>query len=190
MPLQMDAALEEAYASAPADEFVLQTLEIQHPAFVDPDGGADSLRAAVNDKRAWDLKLEADAPMFAGATKTFEPIAVEVVGPEQDEASLGQMRLKIDNVPQIYMRHLTAAATMSTPIRVIYREYLLNHDPDTGIWSVASADGPAYRVAGLTMKAVDATMLVLEGVAGFVDALGQSAPTETFNRAHYPGCWQ
>lgn len=190
MPVEMDEALEEAYASAPADEFVLCTLEIQHPAFVDPDGGADSLRAVTNDKRAWDLKLEADAPMFAGQTKTFEPCAVEVVPPEQDEASLGQMRLKIDNVPQRYMRHLTAAATMSTPIRVIYREYLLNHDPETGVWTVASTDGPAYKIGGLTMKAVDATMLVLEGVAGFVDALNQSAPTEVFSREDYPGIWQ
>lgn len=190
MPVEMDEALEEAYASAPADEFVLQTLEIQHPAFVDPDGNPDSLRAAVNDRRAWNLKIEPDAPMFAGQVKTFEPIAVEVVGPEQDETSLGQMRLKIDNVPQRYIRHLTEAATMSTPIRVIYREYLLTHDPGTGTWTVASTDGPAYRIGGLTMKAVDATMLALEGVAGFIDVLNQSAPTETFGREHYPGLWQ
>jgi hypothetical protein len=182
MPDPWSAALAEAYASAPADDYIVHTLELLHPAFVDGDDEADSIRVAL-DKRPWDLELEAGAPLFGGQVKRFEPLALQVSLPEQSENSMGVLNLSLDNVPRTIWPKLQAAAKVRATAAVIYREW------------VAVKSGADYSVMGppdmiidqLTMKVVTATQLRLSGQASFVDLLNKSFPRMTFDMDNYPG---
>ena len=111
MPDLWSAATEEAYASAPVDEFPIDTLELIHPVFVD-DGdppAADTIRVAL-DERDWDLQYEDGAPLFAGETKTFTALAMEFSLPEQAEGNFGSLDMSLDNVPRWVWSKLQAAA--------------------------------------------------------------------------------
>lgn len=182
MPDLWTAALAEAYASAPADEFVVHTLELLHAAFTDDLGYADSIRVAL-DNRSWDLELEAGAPLFGGEVKRFEPLAMKVSLPEQSETSFGALDLSLDNVPRSVWPKLQAAARVRSSALVIYREW------------VAVKSGADYAVSGppdmiidqLTMTVVTATQLRLSGKASFVDLLNKSFPRARFDMANYPG---
>ena len=182
MPDLWSSALEEAYASAPADEYVIHTLELLHPAFVDEDDNADSIRVAL-DERAWDLEMEAGAPLFGGEIKRFEPLALTVSLPEQSETSMGALDLSLDNVPGTIWTKLQAAAKVRASAMVIYREW------------VAIQSGGSYAVSGppdmiidqLTMRVVSATLLRLSGTATFVDLLNKSFPRMTFDQDNWPG---
>ena len=176
------AALAEAYASAPADEFVIHTLELLHPAFVDGNDNADSIRVAL-DNRAWDLELEATAPLFAGQVKTFEPLALQVSLPEQSETSFGSLDISLDNVPRTVWPKLQAAARVRASAQVIYREWVAVRS--AGEYQVGGP--PDMIIDQLTMRMVTATQLRLSGSASFVDLLNKSFPRKTFDMASYPG---
>jgi hypothetical protein len=177
-------ALAEAYASAPADQYVIATLELLHPAFVDIHGDADSIRVAL-DGRDWDLTYEADAPLFAGETKTFSALAMEVTLPEQSSSNFGTLNMALDNVPRDIWPKLQAAARVRASALVIYREWVGTRDLVTSVYSVSGP--PDLIINQLTMKIVTATLLRLEGSAGFVDILNKQFPTRKFSRDDFPG---
>ena len=178
------AALAEAYAVAPADDFVVHTLELLHPAFVDGSDNADSVRIAL-DNRAWDLRYELGAPLFAGEVKTFEPLAMQVSLPEQSETTFGSLKLTLDNVPRTIWPKLQAAARVRASAQVIYREWVAVRNVATGVYT--PSDAPDMIIDQLTMRIVTATVLRLEGNATFVDLLNKGFPRRSFSAAEYPG---
>lgn len=179
-----NAAIEEAYASAPVDDYVVRTLELIHPAFVDDEDAADSIRVSLDD-RSWDLEIETGAPLFAGETKTFEPLAMEITLPEQGESGFGSLKMALDNIPRDVFRQISAAATVRASAILIYREFVAERDTETGEYSVSgTAD---LIIDQLTVKVVDATVLRIEATATFVDLLNKAFPTRTFNRDDFPG---
>lgn len=178
------AALAEAYASAPADESVISTLELIHPAFVDDEDNADSVRIAL-DERDWDLTLEPGAPLFGGQTKTFLALAMKVSLPEQAEAGLGSLKLTLDNVPRTVWPKLQAAARVRASAQVIYREWVVLRDLETGVYTPSAA--PDLVLGELTMRVVTASVLRIEGLATFVDLLNKGFPRRSFNRDEFPG---
>jgi len=185
MPQLTDEDLREIYASNPVDEFTLVTLELIHSSFQAPGGGQDSIRIAL-DNQPWDLPIEADAPLFAGQTKTFLPLNVEVVQPAQEEGSLGEMEFAIDNVPMQYMNRIREGVKIRTPAILIYREYILNHNASTGVYSLASTMGPAHKIDGLAVKKLRATPMRLTATARFVDIVNVTAPRRIFSREECP----
>lgn len=178
------AALEEAYASAPADEYVVHTLELIHPAFEDEGGNADSVRIALDD-RDWDLTLEANAPLFGGQTKTFSRLALQVSLPEQSESGMGSLKMSLDNVPRSIWPKLQAAAKVRASAQVIYREWVAVRSLVTGDYTPSAA--PDLIIDQLTMRLVTATVLRLEGNATFVDLLNKGFPRMKFDADTYPG---
>lgn len=184
MPGLWSAALEEAYASAPANDYVISTLELIHPAFVDGEGNADSVRIALDD-RAWDLTLEDTAPLFAGETKTFEPLAMELTLPEQSETTMGSLNMAIDNVPRTMWPKLREAARVRATAAVIYREWVAVRSEGTGEYAVSGP--PDMILDQLTMKVVTATLLRMEGQAAFVDLLNKAFPRRNFDPDDWPG---
>ncbi|HEV7278388.1 MAG TPA: DUF1833 family protein [Devosiaceae bacterium] len=178
------AALAEAYASAPVDEYVVHTLELLHPQFVDAEDNADSIRVALDD-RAWDLTYEADAPLFAGQTKTFVPLAMQLSLPEQSESSFGSLKITLDNVPRSIWPKLQAAARVRASAQVIYREWVALRDTETGVY--ATSGPPDMIINQLTMRVVSVSVLRLEGTATFVDLLNKGFPRRSFSRDGFPG---
>lgn len=184
MPDLWTTALQEAYASAPADEYVISTIELIHPAFVDELDAADSIRVAL-DTRDWDLTLEVTAPLFGGETKTFSALAMQVSLPEQTEGTLGTLTLALDNVPLSIWPQLQAAARIRASAQVIYREWVAILDVDTGAYTPSAT--PDLIIDQLTMKVVTASLLRLEGQASFVDLLNKNFPRRRFSRDDFPG---
>ena len=178
------AAIAEAYASAPADDYVVSTLELLHPAFVDASNNADSIRVAL-DNQDWDLTYEAGAPLFGGQTKTFSALAMQVTLPEQTDSSLGTLNLALDNVPRTIWPKLQAAAKVKASAIVIYREWVATRNISTGIYTPSAA--PDMIIDQLTMKIVTATLLRLEGSATFADLLNRQFPRRKFTRTDFPG---
>lgn len=177
-------ALAEAYASAPADEFVIRTVEFLHPVFEDGDGNPDSIRICL-DTRGWNLQIESGAPLFGGETKTFEALALEATLPEQSDRGMGELRLSLDNVPRTIIGHLQSAARVRASAMLIYREWVGTRDAETGEITVSGP--PDLVLDQLTVKVVTATRLRLEASATFVDLLNRSFPRRTFSRTDFPG---
>lgn len=177
-------ALQEAYTSAPADEYVIPTLELIHPQFVDFQNNQDSIRIALDD-RAWNLQHEDGAPLFGGQTKRYEPLAMQIKLPEQTESNFGTLEMTLDNVPRSIWPYLQNAAKVRASAMVIFRQWVAERDLVTGTYSVSGP--PDMIVDQLTMKMVKATQLQLSGTAGFVDLLNKSFPRRTFNRDEFPG---
>ncbi|WP_127142835.1 DUF1833 family protein [Pelagibacterium montanilacus] len=178
------AALAEAYASAPADEYPVSTLELIHPQFVDAEDNQDTIRVAL-DERSWALTYEATAPVFAGQTRTFEPLAMRISLPEQSEAAFGTLELSLDNVPRTIWPRLQAAARVRASAKVIFRQWIAVRDLETGDYAVSGP--PDMIVDQLTMKIVKASVLQLSGSAGFVDLLNRAFPRRRFDRDDFPG---
>lgn len=178
------AALEEAYASAPADDYIVHTLELIHPSFVDADDNSDSIRVAL-DERAWNLKYESWAPLFSGQTKTFEPLSMEVTLPSQGEANFGSLTMALDNVPRTIWPKLQAASRVRANAMVIYREWVATLNVSTGEYICTTP--PDLIINQLTMKMVTATILRIEGTATFIDLLNKGFPRRRFDRENFPG---
>lgn len=178
-------ALEEAYATAPADEYVVATLEIIHAAFVTAGSPEepDSIRIALDD-RPFELMLEAGAPLRGGQTVLFEPLAMRVIMPEQEEGRFGSARIALDNVPMDYLEHLELAATIRSPARMIYREWITIKSGSPAEY--VSSGPPDFIMGELTVKIVEATLLSIEAEAMFLDLLNQSFPRRRFTREAFP----
>jgi hypothetical protein len=177
------AAIEEARASAPADVFELETIEILHPAFVDEEDAPDSIRAVL-DEREWSLELEADAPLHGGETVLFKPVALNIVRPEQAAGGFGEVQLSIDNVNRALMPHLDAAVQIRATAQLIVRVYLAVRDGDTGEYSVG---GPPDEILGeLTIRDIDISGTTLNCTARFMDLLSVGFPRRIFSREDFP----
>lgn len=125
----LDDALREAYASAPADEVILDTLELRHPTFLDENGEPMAIRV-VRDHHDLVARLEDGAPMHAGQDVTFISLGFEMTLAPIELVAVPEMELAIDNVSTELMKHLDAAVQDPSPIQLTYRPYLAS-DPLT-----------------------------------------------------------
>lgn len=176
-------AIEEARASAPADVFELETIEILHPAFVDDEDNPDSVRLVLDD-RDWELELEPDAPLNGGQSVTFSKAAMRIERPAQEEGTLGEVRLSFDNVPRAYMPYLDAAAQVRATAQLILRVWLADRDLETGAYS---AEGPPAEILrGLTIRGVQITGRSVTATARFLDLLNLGFPRRIFSREDFP----
>ncbi len=184
MPATVSDALAEAYASAPANEFVIRGVELIHPRFQDGEGNPDSLRAAL-DEREWTLPHEATARMHPGQSVLYEPLALRAVMPAQDEGGFGELRLSLDNVPRTFLPQIEAAAEVRASAILVYREWVAVQDTETGEFTLPAE--PDLIVGELTVKRITTRMLTIECSATFIDLLRKGFPTAVFDRDAFPG---
>lgn len=110
-------ALKEAYASAPANEIIYSTLEINHESFEAPIRvvrGSEDITAT----------LEPDAPVNGGEAVGFVRYHFDIVKPERTPGGVAQCTITIDNVSRSIYQALHDAAISASPVTVIYREFL------------------------------------------------------------------
>ena len=124
----LDDAIREAYASAPSDEVILDTLELRHPTFIE-DGQPVAIRVVRNHQDIV-ARIEDDAPMNAGQAMAFKGVAFELRLAPIETVAVPEMELAIDNVSTELMKHLDAAVQDPNPIACTYRPYLAS-DPLT-----------------------------------------------------------
>lgn len=162
-------ALEEAYASAPAAEVTLHTLEFRHASFTAP------IRV-VRDHVDFTARLEADAPIDPGQDVTFTRMAFEFTLPEIQKSGTPEIEISLDGVSGEIIAYLDAAAQSPDLIEVTYRPYL------------ASDRTRPQMVPPLTMviRSVTADVFRVRARAGFGDVHNRKFPGEVYDTLRFP----
>ena len=118
-------ALKEAYASAPVDQVILDTLEIRHPAFVDDQGNPAAARIVRGYENIF-ATLEADAPMNPGQQVEFIAVPFDFTLPGFEEGRVPELSITLDNVGRELQGWLEAAASSPQVMEATYRPYLVS----------------------------------------------------------------
>lgn len=158
-------ALKRVYASAPAGQRTVETLQLDHPAFTVP--------FFINNTRVpWTFDLG------DGTLQTFTPVPFRVTLPAQDGKGQQDLQLAIDNIGREAMQALEAAAAQPLePIVVTVRVYL--NVPN----SLPQNKPPLV----LTMSEVDVTAAAIVGTAGRSDTLNRPFPSRLYRVDVFPG---
>jgi hypothetical protein len=162
--------LAEAYASAPADEVILHTLEIRHPTFTTP------IRV-VRDHHDFTCTLEADAPEDGGAEVTFVAMAFDFILPEVSKATSPEIEISLDNISGEIIGYLDSAAQTADLIEVTYRPYL-----------ASDTTGPQMNPPlTLVIRSVTADVFRVRARAGYADLSNRKFPNEVYDAERFKG---
>jgi len=165
------AAVQEAYASAPTNQIVHETLEIHHASFVAPI----RVVRGIEDLSA---KLEAAAPENGGEYVTFLAYDFRFVKPERGASGAPQATIVIDNINSAIYEALHDAAVSGTQLTVYYREYL-----DTDLTQPQTA--PPWRFIGVN---ADVDMFKASLTIMFDDLMNRKLGKDTlFTEERFPG---
>jgi hypothetical protein len=161
------AAMEEAYATQPVGEHVIETLELDHETFDAP------VRIATNTPDFADINLplvlDADPVAFLATQVNVTPPGMTADGPTP-------MRVRVDNVGSLLLPYCRAAIQSTGAISVTYRAYLA---------SDLTQPGEVY--SGLELRDVDLGSSAAEGVVGFREIERQAFPLATYSAQYFPG---
>ncbi len=170
MPNTLTEAIEEAYATAPAGQVILHTLEFRHPSFTEP------LRV-VNDQQDFVGTLEADAPINGGEEVTFTAFAFEFVPPDVDSSgTLPEVTIAIDNVSREVLGYMDLAANSPDLIAVTYRPYL----------STDTSEPQMNPPLTLTVRTVEADIFRVTARASFGDFINKAFPAILYDATRFP----
>jgi hypothetical protein len=166
----LSQALREAFASAPSDTVILDTLELWHPSFAEP------IRV-VRDHADLTARLEAGAPRDGGRRVAFTALAFDFSPPPVDTAPVPEITLSLDNVGQDLADALEAAATSQDVITVTWRPYLST-----------DLEGPHMDPPiTLTLTEVEADTMRVTGRARMLDIGNKAFPSITYTALRFPG---
>lgn len=170
MPNTLTDAIEEAYATAPAGQVILHTLEFRHPSFTAP------LRV-VNDQQDFVGTLEADAPIDPNTAVTFTAFAFEFVPPNiESSGSLPEVTIAIDNVSREVLGYMDLAANSPDLIEVTYRPYL----------SIDPSEPQMNPPLTLTVRTVEADIFRITARATFGDFINKAFPAILYDATRFP----
>ena len=170
MPNTLSEALEEAYATAPAGQVILHTLEFRHPSFTVP------LRV-VNDQQDFVGTLEATAPIDPSTEVTFTAFAFELIPPDvESTGSIPEITITIDNVSREILGYMDLAANSPDLIEVTYRPYLSD---DT---SEPQMNPPLT----MTIRTVEADIFRITARASFGDFINKAFPAILYDATRFP----
>lgn len=166
---QLSADLIEAYTIAPTDIILIETLELQHPSFVDDSGDPTSVYIAINSE---DVTCTVD-----GTPRLFVGMAVDFTLPEVKNDEQVEMTVTVDNVGRELMTNIESAIDDGSPITVIYRPYL-----STDL-TVAQRDPP------ITMQLADVTadQYRVQGIFRFDELVSRRFPNKVYTLEDFPG---
>ncbi|MPS48553.1 DUF1833 family protein [Methylobacillus sp.] len=163
-------ALKEAYASAPSNVVVIDTIEIMHPAFSEP------IRVASGYEPI-DARLEQTATVNPGEIVTFQPFAFELKLPEVFERGVPELELKIDNVSLEIIRNVELAMPQPELLQLVYRAYL-----STDLLN-GPHNSPPLR---LTITQIEADAMTVTAKASVGEFINKKFPNEEYTDAVYP----
>lgn len=169
-------ALAEAYALAPADDQILHTMEIRHPAFVDDDGSPDSIWV-VADNRDWALTIEPDAPVKGGQSVIHQKMAFNFTLAPIQPGATPEIEVRIDGVGRIVAEQLDLAVADGSPIVMVYRPFLAS---DT---TQPQMDPPP----AFTLSEVSVTVITVRARARTGVDLRVAFPRRLYTAREFPG---
>ena len=150
------------YASAPAAEVIIPTLEISHPAI-------ETIRICAGFEDH-DLTLETEE------TVTFEAAGIEVALPKRDTSGQQSLTFAIDNVTGIAQQRIDTALEQGGQVAITYREYLAS-DPSA----------PASVPIRMTLIGGRFQGGVVQLQAAYHDLLNYAWPRERYTADFAPG---
>ncbi len=166
----LSAAIKEAYATAPAGQVILHTLEFRHPSFSTP------IRV-VRDYQDLSAKLESSAPVDASTYVTFIAMAFDITLPEVQTSAVPEIVITLDNVSQDIEANLALAVASPYSIDVTYRPYL-NVDLTT-----PQMNPPLT----MSLTQVDATDYQVTARATFGDLSNRQFPGQNYTADRFGG---
>jgi hypothetical protein len=174
-PPRLGVSYSQAYAAAmavaPEEEVILETLELNHPSFVDDDGNSISVRV-VNDHQDLTATLE------TGSTVLFKACYFKFTRPAEDATtSMPEVGIQVDNVARLLIPHIQKAVQSRAPITMVWRPYL-----------ASDLSGPhMLPVLTLTLRTISATMSSITATAGFTDLANRRFPGNEYQSRLFAG---
>lgn len=168
--LTLEEALKEAYAVAPNNLIVYDTLEFRHPEWAAP------IRV-VRDFANLVATLESDAPLNPGESVTFTGFAFDMARPEINPDSAPEVSITIDNVSLEIEDALLQTVTSVYPIEVTYRPYLSSN-------LLMPAMNPPMT---LVLQQVQASSSRITATARLGDFANKKFPSQEYTARRFPG---
>lgn len=156
-------AIKEAYAVAPVNVRIFETLEISHESIESPIYIVQDFRELV-------------ATLETSEEITFLPIWFNFTLPAANESGRQDLSISIDNIDRQVSDFIALAKDSTTPVFITYRPYL-----STDL-SQPQLDPPLR----LTLQDVNITLSSVQGKAIFADVVNKKWPTEYYTRARFP----
>ena len=156
-------AIIEAYARAPTEVVILDTLQISHPALAEDLFLVQDLVA--NDFTLEDLSVE-----------TFEPVGFRFTLPATGDRALQELALEIDNTDLRITDFINTIKNQPGETKVRYRPYL-----STDLTS-PQMDPPLL----LFLKNISINESSIQGRATFADIINRKFPNQLYTRARFP----
>ena len=151
----LEAAMREAYASAPENVIILHSLEVHHHTFTEP---IRVIRWPItgNEPTEFKVRLEDDAPFDPGRVVTFLGVPFSIMLPDQDSESIGQFKISLENIEDRIDEYLKNAALGGGKITAIYREYIKGEELEgpSAIWQGMTFANPRMEGQTITMDGV------------------------------------
>jgi hypothetical protein len=157
-------AIKEAYAIAPADIVVYDTLEIRQTGVQDP----------VYLVRA---RLPITATDENGVDKTYEPAGFQFSLPPSNEEGFRSLNIAIANIGRRVSDFVEAAKSEKVPVEMLYRPYVSND----------LTQPQMIPPLVLYLKDIQVTPFQVTGRATFMDIVNKKFPNEIYNRDRFPG---
>jgi len=161
----LTAALKEAYASAPSDTVILDTIELSHPSLP-----AETLYL-VKAREDYDLTLEDGVTV-----QTFTASGFEFKLPPAGDKGVQELQIAIDNTDRVISDFLKQAKDYREPAKLVYRPYL-----STDL-TTPQLDPPLE----LNLTNVKVTVHQVTGRASFADLINKKHPLELYTRERFP----
>ena len=156
-------AIKEAFAVAPSNQVILDTLEIRQDGVQGPIYLVKSRQELV-------------AQDENGDTKIFEPAGFQFTLPPSTEEGFQSLNVAIDNVGQRVTAFIKAAMSEKVAVKMIYRPYL-----STDL-TQPQMDPPLV----LYLKDVQVTETQVTGRATFMDIVNKKYPGILYTRERFP----
>lgn len=156
-------AIKEAYAVAPANKTVIDTLEVRQTGVQDP------------------IYLARTRQTFIAVTEesievTFQPCGFQFSLPPENEEGFRSLNVAIDNVSRLVRPFVEAAKGSRVPVEAIYRPYL----------SDDLTQPQMIPPLLLYLKDLSINTFQVTGRATFMDLVNKRFPLELYTRMRFP----
>lgn len=156
-------AIKEAYAIAPSNKVIIDTLEIRQGDVQDPIYIVKSPRSLT----AFDEN---------GEEIEFRPAGFTFTLPSETEEGFKSLNIAVDNIDRAVSDFINAAKSSEEPVEVIYRPYMADD------LSAPQMIPPLV----LYLKDIQVNEFQVVGRATFMDLVNQKFPSEYYTRLRFP----